>query len=203
MLLRFIRTIGAGMLIAALTVSVAQAEGPSIGSPAPDFTLNDTNGKAVKLSDFKGKVVVLEWTNPNCPFVQRHYKNGNLPGLQKAALDKGIVWLAVNSTNAKHKDFETPADLNKTFGDWKAAYTAQLLDTDGKVGKLYDARTTPHMFVIDARGILVYQGAIDDDPRGNKEQVVNYVRSTLDLIEAGKPVSTSTTTPYGCSVKYE
>lgn len=193
-----------GIVIAAtVTASAGMPPSPAeIGKAAPPFALTDLSGTSHSLSDFKGKVVVLEWTNPNCPFVERVYRDGIMNSLQKEYVEKGVVWLTINSTNKNHGDYETPEALKKTYGDWKAAYTGQLMDSDGKVGKMYEAKTTPHMYIIDARGMLVYNGALDDDPRGSKSEKVNYVRAALDRILAGTDVATSTTKPYGCSVKY-
>lgn len=173
-----------------------------IGSVVPDFALTDLNGKVVKLSDFKGKIVVLEWTNPNCPFVQRVYKEKIMTNLQKEYMAKGIVWIIVNSTNPKHRDYREPKELQRIYSEWNSTYTAYLMDSDGKVGKMLDAKTTPHMFIIDKDGKLVYNGAIDDDPRGEKKEKVNYVRNALNEILAGKQITTPITKPYGCSVKY-
>jgi peroxiredoxin len=180
------------------------AEGPSveIGKPVPDFTLTDITGKTHKLSDYKGKIVVLEWTNPNCPFVQRVYREGIMTATQKKAAEKGAIWLTINSTHPKHKDFETNDKLAKIYKEWKAQQTAFLTDPEGTVGRMFDAKTTPHMFVIDKDGKLVYAGAIDDDPRGSKTEKVNYVQVALDEIASGKPVSIATTKSYGCSMKY-
>jgi peroxiredoxin len=181
---------------------LARAEGPDIGSKAPEFTLTDTNGKTVTLTEFRGKVVVLEWTNPNCPFVKRQYGDKLMPEVQKAYTEKGVVWLLVNSTNEGHGDYESAESLNSTYATWGASYTALLMDPDGKVGKAYDAKTTPHMFIIDKAGILVYQGAIDDDPRGSKSDREGYVKNALDALMSGKDIATTTSKPYGCSVKY-
>jgi peroxiredoxin len=173
-----------------------------IGKPAPAFTLTDVAGKSHQLSDFKGKLVVLEWTNPGCPFVQRVYTDGIMTSVQKEYVAKGVVWLTINSTNTSHRDFLTPEALKEKFGSWKAGFTALLVDSDGKVGKQFDAKTTPHMYIVDKEGKLVYNGAIDDDPRGENDVKVNYVKQALDLLLSGKAIATSSTKPYGCSVKY-
>lgn len=183
-------------------VLAAQEQIPVIGGLAPDFQLSSIDGQLHKLSDFKGKIVVLEWTNPGCPVVQRHYRDGLMPALQKECTDKGIVWLAINSTNPKHQNYQTPDALKSTYSDWKAVFTALLMDPDGKAGKAFGAKTTPHMFVIDKEGKLVYNGAADDDPQGAKETRTSYVRLAVDSLIKGEPVGTSTTKPYGCSVKY-
>jgi peroxiredoxin len=183
-------------------VLAAQEQTPGIGSLAPDFQLNSIDGKLHKLSDFRGKIVVLEWTNPGCPVVQRHYRDGLMPPLQKESTDKGVVWLTINSTNPSHQNYKTPDALKSIYSDWKAAFTVLLMDPDGKAGKALGAKTTPHMFVIDKEGKLAYNGAVDDDPQGSKEARVNYVRLAVDSLIKGEPVETSTTKPYGCSVKY-
>jgi AhpC/TSA family len=193
-----------GLAVPALLAVVpgAQEQTPAIGSPAPDFSLTAIDGKIHKLSDFRGKIVVLEWTNPGCPVVQRHYKNGLMPALQKEGTDRGVVWLTVNSTNPNHANYQTPEALQYVYGDWKAAFTALLMDADGKAGKAFGARTTPHMFIVDKEGKLAYNGAVDDDPQGSKETRINYVRLAVDSLLKGEPVATSATKPYGCSVKY-
>ncbi len=177
----------------------------TVGQPAPNFTLTDVTGKAVSLADFKGKHVVLEWTNPGCPFVQKHYLSDNMQSLQRDAKAKGVVWLTINSTEPKHQDYLAPAKLAlRMNGDWKSAADI-LMDETGKVGQLYSAKTTPHMYVIDPSGKLVYAGGIDDKRSANPADVKiakNYVRAALDDALAGKPIAVATSTPYGCSVKY-
>jgi hypothetical protein len=188
--------------ILSLVAGPESAAGAEVGTPAPAFTVTDLSGKEHALSDYAGKIVVLEWTNPNCPVVRRVYGEGVMTAVQRQYAGKDIVWLAVNSTNKDHDDFESVESLRKTYEEWGAGFTALLLDADGTVGKSYDARTTPHMFIVNAAGILVYNGAIDNAPRGGKEGTVNYVKAALDELRAGKAVGTSTTKPYGCSVKY-
>jgi peroxiredoxin len=195
-----LKILGISLVLPLLTVSFGDKI--EIGSVVPDFSLNDLNGKVVKLSDFKGKIVVLEWTNPNCPFVQRVYREKIMQSVQKEFTEKGIVWIIINSTNPKHRDYRDAKELEKIYKGWGAVYTAYLLDPDGKVGKLFDAKTTPHMFIINKDGKLVYNGAIDDDPRGEKKEKVNYVRNALNEILNGEPVSVQVSKPYGCSVKY-
>ncbi|MCX7717446.1 MAG: thioredoxin family protein [Candidatus Sumerlaeaceae bacterium] len=171
-----------------------------VGEPAPAFALKDASGKEHKLADYKGKVVVLEWTNPQCPFVVKHYKNGDMQALAKKYQDKGVVWLAVNSSH-----FNTPEDSQNIAKEWKIEHPV-LQDPDGKVGKAYGARTTPHMFVIDKDGNLAYQGAIDSDSSRDPEAVkgaTNYVAAAVDALLEGKPVENPATKPYGCSVKYK
>jgi len=179
----------------------------TIGQPAPAFELKDTSGKTVKLADFKGKHVVLEWVNPGCPFVVKHYGSQNMQGLQKAYTAKDVVWLSVNSTAKSAGDYLEPAALNaKLMKEWGAAPTAVLMDESGKVGRAYAAKTTPHMYVIDPAGKLVYAGGIDDKRTSNPADVKtanNFVKAALTESMAGKPVSTPTAIPYGCSVKYD
>jgi peroxiredoxin len=177
-----------------------------VGQSAPNFTLTDVSGKSVSLADFKGKHVVLEWTNPGCPFVQKHYVSDNMQSLQRDAKAKGVVWLAINSTEPKHQDYLAPAKLaTKMNTEWKAAASDILMDESGKVGMAYGAKTTPHMYLIDPAGKLVYAGGIDDKRSANPADVKvakNYVRAALDDALAGKPIAVATSTPYGCSVKY-
>jgi peroxiredoxin len=174
------------------------------GQPAPDFTLSDTSGKAVKLSDLKGKYVVLEWVNPECPYVQKHYNSANMPGLQKEYAGQ-VTWLTINSTREGHSEFKSPQQMQSWMKEKGGAPAATLLDRDSKVGRLYGAVTTPHMYIIDPKGTLVYVGAIDDKRSTRLEDVKtakNYVRVALGETMAGKPVSTASTSPYGCTVKY-
>ena len=183
----------------------AQA-GATVGQSAPDFSLTDTSGKTVKLSDFKGKHVVLEWNNPGCPFVRKHYDTANMQALQKEAGGKGVVWLAINSTETGHQDYLAPAKLGKWMTDQKAAPSATLMDESGSVGKSYGARTTPHMYLVNPQGTLIYAGGIDSIPSASTADIktaTNYVRVGLNEALAGKPISKATTQPYGCSVKYK
>jgi peroxiredoxin len=184
----------------ALTTQAAE-----VGKPAPAFTLTDTNGKSHNLADFKGKTVVLEWINHGCPFVVKHYSGGHMQALQKEYSGKGIVWLSICSSAPGKQGHMSADEWNKTNKEKNASPTAVLLDEDGKVGKLYDAKTTPHMYVINAEGTLVYAGAIDSIKSTSSDDVpkaTNHVKAALDEILAGKPVTTATTAPYGCSVKY-
>jgi len=191
--------------VTALSFNIARAV--EIGAPAPDFTLTDVAGKAHKLSDYKGKIVVLEWNNPDCPFVKKHYENsGNLPNLQKAAVSDGVIWLTINSGAAGKQggDF-TPAQIKGYLEKNHAVPTAYLPDHDGKVGHLYGAKTSPHLFVITAAGVLAYNGAIDSVRSTNASDIAaatNYLTAALASVKAGKPVEKATTEPYGCSVKY-
>ncbi len=177
----------------------------TVNQPSPDFALSDTQGKTHKLSDYKGKYVVLEWVNPECPFVKKHYDSGNMPNLQKQWATKDVVWLAVNSTNPSHSDFKTPQQMNDWLKAKNAAPKASLVDSDGKIGKLYQAKTTPHMYIINPQGMLVYQGAIDDKRSTKVEDIKgaqNFVNVALNEVLSGKLITTSSTAPYGCTVKY-
>ena len=183
----------------------ALAAAASVGQPAPDFKALDTSGKPVSLADFKGKHVVLEWVNPGCPYVVKHYGSANMPGTQKEATAKGVVWLAVNSTATEHSDYRAPADLAQWMQSQKAAATATLMDADGKIGRAYGARTTPHLYIIDPKGTLVYAGGIDNKPSANPADVAtatNHVKVALGEALAGTPITQASTRPYGCSVKY-
>lgn len=176
-----------------------------VGQPAPEFTTIDSNGMPVKLSDYRGRVVVLEWTNNECPFVMKHYNAGNMQATQKKAVDGGAAWLSVISSAPGNHGYVDGAKANELTASRKALPTAVLLDSSGEVGKLYGAKTTPHMFVIDKEGKLVYAGAIDSiaSPRESDiREATNYVAQALEEIAAGKPVSVSNTKPYGCGVKY-
>jgi peroxiredoxin len=176
-----------------------------VGSPAPDFTLTDINGKSHSLSQYKGKYVVLEWVNHDCPFVRKHYGSGNMQKLQKAYTGKGVVWLTVNSSAAGKQGNFAPEKWVALTQEKSAVPTAVLLDPDGKVGRAYGAKTTPQMYVITPEGKLVYNGAIDDKPSTNVEDIAtakNYLTAALDETMAGKAVATAVTQPYGCSVKY-
>ena len=186
------------MIVAALAAAPwAVAGGAGVGDTAPDFTLTDLSGERITLSKVDG-VRVIEWVNPDCPFVQRHYKAGTMKKLATAYDDKGVVWLTINSTH--YMDSAANASFKATN---QLPYTI-LVDQSGKVGHLYEAKTTPHMYIIDGGGKLVYIGAIDDDPRGNKDEpATNYVAAALDEVVAGKGVTTAETKPYGCSVKYK
>lgn len=177
----------------------------AVGQPAPAFTAVDTQGKTVSLADFKGKHVVLEWVNPGCPFVQKHYGSGNMQGTQRDAQAKGVVWLAVNSTAADAGDYRAPAAMQQWMQQHKAAVTATLMDSDGKVGRAFGARTTPHLYIIDPAGKLAYAGGIDDKPTSNPADIAsatNHVKVALNEVTAGKPVSQPSTRPYGCAIKY-
>ncbi|MDH4060449.1 MAG: thioredoxin family protein [Aquincola sp.] len=177
----------------------------TVGQSAPAFTATDAAGKAVSLADFKGRTVVLEWVNPGCPYVRKHYDSANMQAAQRRATDQGVVWLAVNSTAQGHYDYRSPAEMAAWMQSQQAAATATLMDSDGKVGRAFGARTTPHMYIVDAKGTLVYAGGIDDKPSSNAADVKtakNHVNAALADIAAGKPVAQAVTRPYGCSIKY-
>lgn len=190
-------------LVAAFSHPLVAA--PEVGKPAPEFALKDCDGKEHRLSDFKGKVVVLEWVNHGCPFVKKHYSGGNMQKLQKAATDKGVVWLSVCSSAPGKQGHMSGGEAGKMCKDVQSNATAYLLDEDGTVGTAYDAKTTPNMFVINEEGILVYKGAIDDKPSvdvADNATAKNYVMAAIEETLADKPVTVSSTKPYGCSVKY-
>lgn len=198
--LLFVATLASLSLVAGSAGATA-----TVGQPAPAFTATDASGKTVSLADFKGRTVVLEWVNPGCPFVQKHYNAANMQGTQKEAAAKGVVWLAINSTAADAGDYLPPAEMAKWMQQQKAAATATLMDADGKVGRAYGARTTPHMYIVDPAGKLVYAGGIDDKATANPADIpraTNYVKAALNESLAGKPVSQASTRPYGCSIKY-
>jgi peroxiredoxin len=183
-------------LALAVPSSALAAETPRVGVKAPDFSLTDEEGDTHELAAYLGKTVVLEWTNPGCPYVKRHYRADTMEKLAEH-FDNDVVWLAVNSTNGN-----TPEDSREWKKEQGFAY-ATLQDSEGSVGHLYGAKTTPDMFVIDGDGVLRYAGAIDDDPRGREEAPTNYVDAALKAVMAGANPDPSQTKPYGCSVKYE
>jgi len=176
-----------------------------VGAPAPDFTLIDSNGKSRSLSEFKGKIVVLEWNNPDCPFVGKHYGSGNMQKQQADATAAGVIWLTINSSaTGKQGDIDGPG-ANAYIAKVGSKQTAYLLDPQGKVGHLYGARTTPHMFVIDKDGVLRYMGGIDSIKSTDQDDIakaIQYVPQVLAELAAGKPLSVTTSEPYGCGVKY-
>lgn len=195
-------TLAAAVL--ALFAATPALAAPAIGQPAPDFTATDINGAEVKLSDLKGKNVVLEWTNPQCPFVVKQYDNKQMQTAQEQAVADGAVWISINSSAAGKEGSLSVEETKKIDAETGAKYSHKIIDADGTIGRLYDAKTTPHVFVIDATGNLVYMGAIDDDssPRMSAKPTKNYVTAALADLKAGKPVETATTQPYGCGVKY-
>ena len=183
----------------------ASAAAVVAGAAAPGFTITDTSGRAVTLADYKGKYVVLEWTNPECPFVRKHYSSGNMQALQKDWGSRNVVWLSINSTNAASFEFKTPREMSDWMKAQGAVPSATLLDSTSGTARAYAAKTTPHMFVVDPGGTIVYAGAIDDKRSANPADAKtanNYVRAALTEAMAGKPVTIASTTPYGCSVKY-
>jgi peroxiredoxin len=180
----------------ASTTAPAGTLNPAL-TQAPDFKLMGQDNKPVNLADYKGKTVVLEWVNPQCPFVQRHYKAGTMVKLADKYKGQGVVWLSINTTNTASVDY------NKKWAEQNKLTYPVLDDHEGVVGKAYGAKTTPHMFVINPKGQIVYQGAIDDDPPGEKKDAVNYVDKALTELLAGKDVATPKTVPYGCTVKYK
>jgi len=190
---------------AGATAAFAASATPAPGDPAPDFSLTDIQGQKHSLSDYKGKYVVLEWNNPECPFVRKHYDSGNMPKLQQEERAKGVVWLTINSASASRPGDLATDQITKFLQDEHADPTAYLRDPDGTVGHLYGAKTTPHMFVINPEGKLIYEGGIDNKPTPDPADIpgaTNYVRVALDESMAGKPVTVATSRPYGCGVKY-
>jgi hypothetical protein len=191
---------------AALIVGAHAASKATVGQSAPDFTLTDINGKQHKLSSYKGKTVVLEWVNPECPIVKKHYdKSGNMPALQKEATADGVVWLTINSGHPGAQGDYDAEEVEEWMGKIKYAATAYLKDPEGKVGKMYDARTTPHMYVVDTKGTLVYAGGIDSIQSANAKDIpnaTNYVREALKDLKSGQAVRTPNAKEYGCNVKY-
>jgi len=206
----FLARTGTGLVLAGassvlLPPRSAWAAPAKVGEPAPGFTVNATNGSPVGLSSYKGKIVVLEWTNHDCPYVRKHYETGNMQSLQRDATAQGVVWLTVISSSEGTQGYVTPPQADELTTSRKAAPTAVLLDTKGTAGKLYGATNTPHMYVVDKGGVLVYAGAIDDRPTSRRADVQganNYVKAALDAVAAGQPVKTPVTRAYGCTVKY-
>jgi len=200
------KTILYSIAVALLACSVSPARAViATGHPAPNFTAQDTNGHPISLADFKGKIVVLEWTNPKCPFVLKHYNSGNMQKLQKTYTAKGVIWITINSAAPGREGFGTAADANQIVAERGAAPSFVILDSSGVIGHLYDAKTTPHMFIISPDGTLMYHGGIDsiathDIP--DLARAKNYVAAALDEMLAGQPVKVSAAMPYGCAVKY-
>ncbi len=199
------KRIGLGVLVAWLAASAGVVMALPPGSVAPDFKGVDSNGVTHSLSEYRGKYVVLEWANRGCPYEQKHYKSGNMESLQKEWTAKGVVWLSILSDPPGEQGYVTPAEENDYLKTMHASPTAALLDPKGTIGRLYDARTTPHMFVIDPAGKIVYQGALDDRPTPDPASLKgadNYVSDALNAAMAGKPVAVAVTKPYGCAVHY-
>ena len=188
----------------ALCATPAAAEAV-VGKPAPDFEAKDDSGKTVKLSDFKGKIVVLEWTSNECPVVKKHYDSGNMQRLQKLATAEGIIWLSVDSSGMKRRGYMDGPAAKAWVAGRRASPTDFLIDASGAVGHLYGAKTTPHMFIIDKNGTVAYAGAIDSIPSANPKDIdkaINFVQSALNELKAGKPIKIAETKSYGCGIKY-
>jgi peroxiredoxin len=207
-----IKTLAASAFTVAVALAAAVLAVPGAlaavgaGQAAPEFTLTDIGGKQRSLSDFKGKYVVLEWFNSECPFVQKHYESSNMQSLQKKYGGKGVVWLTINSTSSDSSQYRDPSRSAQIVSDWKINSAALMLDPDGKVGQTYGARTTPHMWVIDPQGKVIYAGGIDDKATyrtADVQSARNFIAAALDESMAGKPVGVSAAAPYGCSVKYK
>jgi peroxiredoxin len=181
-------------------------ESPAVGGAAPDISVTDSKGQTHTVSQYKGKTVVLEWFNPGCPFVVKHYGSGNMQKLQEEFTGKGVVWLTIDSSAPFRQGHLTPEQANAKMTEWKIKSSALLLDPEGKAGQTYGAKSTPHMFVISPEGKVIYQGAIDSKPSAKPEDIAgstNYVKVALDESMAGKTVTTASTKPYGCTVKYK
>ena len=182
------------------------ARAARVGQPAPDFSLPDTGGKAVRLADFRGRFVVLEWTNPGCPFVRKHYESGNMGATQKLARDQGVAWLAINSTETASGDYLEPPRLADWLKQHQGVPTAVLMDPEGTTGRAYDAKTTPHLYIVDPQGMLVYAGGIDSIASARVsdiEKATNHVKAALADIAAKRPTAQAVTKPYGCTIKYK
>ncbi len=182
------------------------ARAARVGQPAPDFSLPDTGGKAVRLADFRGRFVVLEWTNPGCPFVRKHYESGNMGATQKLARDQGVAWLAINSTETASGDYLEPPRLADWLKQHQGVPTAVLMDPEGTTGRAYDAKTTPHLYIVDPQGMLVYAGGIDSIASARVsdiEKATNHVKAALADIAAKRPIAQAVTKPYGCTIKYK
>lgn len=192
----------AGILLLLVTAALAAR----VGEPAPDFTATDSNGQSHHLADYKGKYVVLEWHNQGCPYTRKHYESGNMQRLQKEWTGKGVVWFTVISSAPGTQGYVTASQENDYLKKMNATPSAVLLDPDGNLGHLYAAKTTPHMYIVNPAGVLIYNGAIDDHPTPDQSDIAsskNYVSTALQEAMSGKPVSDAATRPYGCSVKYK
>lgn len=190
----------------AASTALFAADSPAVGAAAPDFSLTDSKGKTQSVSQHKGKYVVLEWFNPDCPFVKKHYGSGNMQKLQEEFTGKGVVWLSIDSSAPGKEGHLTAEQANAKMTEWKTKQTALVLDPDGKAGQVYGAKNTPHMFVINPEGKIIYQGAIDSKATANAADIAgstNYVKVALEESLGGKSVSNANTKPYGCSVKYK
>lgn len=194
------------MLLASVALQSQASPKAEVGKKAPDFTLTDANGKTHSLSDFKGKYVVLEWVNFGCPFVKKHYGSGNMQMLQEAYTKKDVVWLSICSSAPGKQGYFAGEALTQAISEHDVKANAYLIDADGKVGRMYEAKTTPNMYVINPDGELIYAGAIDDTPSVDPDDIpnsTNYIKATLDAAMAGKAVAVKSTQPYGCGVKYD
>ena len=194
------------VLTSMIAIAAFALEPPAVGSAAPGFSLPDAKGQTHSLSQYKGKYVVLEWFNPECPFVKKHYGSGNMQKLQDQYTSKGVVWLTIDSNAPGTEGNITPEQAQKISASWKTHETALLLDPEGKVGRAYGAKNTPNMVIINPEGKIAYEGAIDSKASPNPADIpssTNYVKAALDESLAGKSVSTPQTKPYGCSVKYK
>jgi peroxiredoxin len=194
------------LLTLAASTALFAAESPAVGTNAPDFSLTDSKGKTQSVSQYKGKYVVLEWFNPECPFVKKHYGASNMQKLQEEFTGKGVVWISIDSSAPGKEGHLTAEQANAKMTEWKTKQTALVLDPDGKAGQTYGAKNTPHMFVINPEGKVIYEGAIDSKASANPADIANstnYVKVALEESLGGKPVTTATTKPYGCSVKYK
>ena len=195
-----------GMFLTLLIAQISATERAKVDNPAPDFTLPDNTGNKHSLSDFKGKFVVLEWVNYDCPFVRKHYRSGNMPKLQKSYMEKDVVWLSICSSAPRKQGYFEGEELNERMTKEKAGPTAYLVDDDGTVGRMYDAKTTPHMYIINPEGVLIYAGGIDNIAStdiDDLEEATNYVEEVLNSAMTGKVVPVKGSRPYGCSVKYK
>ncbi|MDP9100236.1 MAG: thioredoxin family protein [Verrucomicrobiota bacterium] len=194
------------LLTLAASTALFAADSPAVGTTAPDFSLTDSKGKTQTVSQYKGKYVVLEWFNPDCPFVKKHYGSGNMQKLQEEFTAKGVIWLSIDSSAPGLEGNLSPDQAEKKMAEWKTKQTALVLDPDGKAGRTYGAKNTPHMFVINPEGKIIYEGAIDSKATPNPSDIANstnYVKVALEESLAGKTVSNANTKPYGCSVKYK
>ena len=194
------------LLTLAASTALFAAESPAVGTNAPDFSLTDSKGKTQSVSQYKGKYVVLEWFNPECPFVKKHYGGSNMQKLQEEFTGKGVVWLSIDSSAPGKEGHLTAEQANAKMTEWKTKQTALVLDPDGKAGRTYGAKNTPHMFVINPEGKIIYEGAIDSKATPNPSDIAgstNYVKVALEESMGGKTVSNANTKPYGCSVKYK
>ena|SRR5689334_14654343 len=203
--MRFVIRVGLAVALAGAAAALAAPPAARVNAPAPDFSATDSHGNAQKLSTYKGKIVVLEWTNNGCPFVGKHYRSGNMQALQKKYTGQGVAWLTVVSSAPGTQGYVTAEEADRDTQQRGAAPTAVLLDPSGTLGHLYGAQATPHMYVIDATGQLVYMGAIDDIPSADPDDIArakNYVAAAIDAVKAGQRVSVPATRAYGCSVKY-